>query len=99
MNFGWRQLHFVGVVIAGFDDAREDVPQLGFVADELQQGFIASTRFTDAKYVFGGRIEANDEQGFIEKDDACAEAVENLSGMLVERAAAGAFRSASLSVA
>ena len=60
VRLGWREAHFVCVMIAGFDNATKDVTQLGLVVDELQQGLSSRALNADAKNVFGGWIQADD---------------------------------------
>jgi hypothetical protein len=70
MDLGRPEAQLICVVIAGGDDAAQDVPQLGFVVDEPQQRFTARAPYTDAENVFRGRVEADDEQVAVEQDDA-----------------------------
>jgi len=89
------EAHFVCIVIACFDDATEDVAQLGFIVDKLQQGFALRTLNADTKNVFGGRVQADDQQTLIEKNDAATQAVEDLLGVFIEAAiVTGALRRA-----
>ena len=63
VHFGSTKAHFICVVVAGFDDATKDVAQFGLIVDELQQGFALRALNADAQNVFGGRIQADDQQG------------------------------------
>jgi hypothetical protein len=45
--------------------------------------------FADAEDVFSGGVEADDQQGPIEENDARTQAVENFQGVPVKDAAAG----------
>lgn len=90
MHFGRRQFHFVGVVIAGRRDARQDFPHLGLVVHKPQQRLAACTLTADAKNILSGRVEVNDKQAFVKQDDAGRQAVEDVAGVGVERSAARA---------
>lgn len=43
MHLGWSEAQFVGVVIAGFDRAAQDIAQLGLIVNQLQKRFSART--------------------------------------------------------
>ena len=76
--------HLVRVVVARFQDTTKDVSQLWFVIDQLQQGLTFGSLCAYTEDVFGGRIEACDQQARIEQDDARTQAVEDSSGILVK---------------
>jgi len=39
----------------------------------------------NTQYVFGGRVQRNDQEMFIKKDDANTQRVENVTGVSVQR--------------
>ena len=86
MDLGWCQPHFVGVVVTGFQDATQDVAQLGFVVEEAQQRFAACALHADAEDVFASRVEVDDQQVVVDEDDARTEAVKNAFRDIVARA-------------
>ena len=88
VHFGRREMDFVRIVVAGGRDPAEDLAELRFVIDQLQQGFSACAVAADAKNVLGCRIEVGNEQVVIQQDDARVQAVENLACVVVERAVA-----------
>ena len=63
-------MHFVRVVISGYDDAAEYFPQLGLVVNESQQGLAARSRTTDAEDVFCCGVDVDNQQAVIQEDDA-----------------------------
>jgi hypothetical protein len=81
-------MDFVRIMIAGGRDPAEDLAELRFVIDQLQQGFSACAVAADAENVLGRRVEVGNEQIVVQQDDACVQAVENLACVVVERAAA-----------
>ena len=88
VHFGWREFHFVGVVIARHRNARQDFAHLGFVVHKLQQRLAAGAPTADAKNVLGGRVQVKDKQTVVKQDDAGRQAVEDVAGVGVERSAA-----------
>jgi hypothetical protein len=64
-------------MVAGIHDPGEDVPELGLVVDEPEQGFAAGTLNAHAEYVLGGGIEVEYQQARIEDDDTRAQRVED----------------------
>ena len=84
MNLRSAQAHFVRVVVVCFDDAAQNFLQLGFVVNETQKRFTTSALCANTKNIFCGRIQAYDQEVLVEQDDACAQAVENASGVLIE---------------
>ena len=89
VNLGWRKSHFIGVVIAGGGDARQNLAHFRLVIDELQQRLARGALATDAKNIFGGRIEVDDEKVLVEQYDARTETVENAAGVVLQRSVAG----------
>jgi hypothetical protein len=86
-------LHLVGIVVAGRDNTAEDVAHLRLIIDQLEQGMAPCPLLADAEYVLGGGIQRDDEQVFVEQDDAGTQAVENIGCVAAQRvAAAGATR-------
>ena len=77
-------------MIAGLQDTRQDVVQFGFVVDELHQRSAAGATFTDAKNVFGGRVQADDQQVAIEKNDTAGQRVDDRRGLRADQVAVGA---------
>ena len=77
-------------MIAGHRNARQHIPQFGFIIDELQQGFAAGAAAADSEDVLGGRVQVDDEQVVIEQDDPGAQAVDYVRGVFVQRSVAGA---------
>lgn len=94
MHFSGRQRYLVCVVIARGNYPAQDVLQLRVIADQFQKRFAMGTRFADAQDIFCSRVEPDDQQRLIEQNDTRTQAVEDLSGMVVERAAARTLRSA-----
>jgi hypothetical protein len=71
-------------MIAGADDPREDVLEFLFVADEPEQRLAASPFCADPEEIFCSRIERNDQERAVQKDDAGIEAFEDVAGFPVE---------------
>jgi hypothetical protein len=57
VHLGWGQAKFVRVGRAGVTNTLQDVVQFLVVANQLQQGLVASSGIADTKEVFGSRIE------------------------------------------
>ena len=95
MDFGRAQAQLVGVMIARRDDSAQYVPQFRIVIDETQQRLALSACLADSEDVFGGRIQADDQEVLVEQDNARAKAVEYVSGVVTMRSvvagAAGRF--------
>jgi hypothetical protein len=72
-------------VIPGFHDAREDVTHLRIVVYEGQQRFARGTALADTENVLGRRIESDNQQVIVKKNNAGAERINN-----IDRAAANA---------
>ena len=89
VHFTRGETHFVGVVVAARSNARKDFAHLGFVVDELQERLAARTFATDAEYVFGGRVQVDNQQTVIEQDDARGKTVEDVAGVLLQWSVAG----------
>ena len=89
MHFGRRQLHLIGVVVARRRHARQDFAHLRFVVDELQQGLVTRPGTTDPEDVFGGRVEVDDQQVVVEQNDARAQGVEDVAGIVAEGSVTG----------
>jgi hypothetical protein len=70
VHLAWPKAHLIRVVISRFDDAAENIPQLWLIVNEAQQGLTSSALHTNAKNVFGGWIEVDNQQTTVEKDDA-----------------------------
>jgi len=68
--FGSTKVHFICVVVSGFNNATKNVSQLRLIVDELQQRLATCALNANAKNVFGGRVQADDQQALVEKDDA-----------------------------
>lgn len=85
MNFSGAESQLVGVVIAGLENAAKNVSQFGFVVDEAQQGLALCPLHADAKDIFRGRIEVDDQQVVVDENDARAQAVKNTFGVRVAR--------------
>lgn len=86
MYLGGSESYFVSVVIAGCSDARKDVTHLWFVVNKLQQRLSACASFADTEYVFCGGIQADNQQVFVEQNNARTERVENRPGVGVDGA-------------
>jgi hypothetical protein len=64
-------------VVAGLENAAQNVPQFWLIVDETQQRLAAGALFAYAENVFGRRIEVEYQEALIDKNDARAKAVEN----------------------
>jgi hypothetical protein len=71
-------------VVAGDSNAVEQLAHFGVVVDEPQQRLAARTFAADTENVFCGRIQINNEQVFVQQDDAGIQAVENGAGVAME---------------
>ncbi len=89
VDFGRRQAEFVGVLVTGCRDPTEYLAHFRLVVHEPQQRLAPGARTTDAEDVFGGRVEVDDQQVFVEENDARVEAVENEAGIFVKRSVTG----------
>ncbi len=69
MNLVWAEPEFGRICLAGANRARKNILKLGFVVDELQQGFSVRPVLTDAEQIFGSGIQCRDQQVLIEKND------------------------------
>jgi hypothetical protein len=56
-------------VIARRLNARQDIPHLGLIVNELQQRLSAGAFLADAQYVFGSRIQGRYEQVLVKQYD------------------------------
>jgi len=72
MHFSRRQPQFVGEVIAACEHTAQDIAHFWFVVNESQQRFTSRTLLTNAQYILGRRVEADDQQVLIQQDDAGA---------------------------
>jgi hypothetical protein len=70
VDLAWPKSHLVCVVISRFDDTAKNIRQLWLIVYETQQRFASCALHTNAKDVFGGWIKVDNEQAFVEKDDA-----------------------------
>jgi hypothetical protein len=86
MNFASAEPQFVGVVVAGLQDAAKNVSQFGLVVDEAKQGFAARALDADAKDILRGGIEVDDKKVIVNENDTRAQAVKNTLGVWVARA-------------
>jgi len=68
----------------GSNNSRQDIPHLGFVVDQLQKRFTLCTTLANSEYVFGGRVQADNQQVFVEKNYARTQGVENRLGVLTD---------------
>jgi hypothetical protein len=73
-------------MVSALHDPAENVAQLRLVIDQLQQGCATCTSRADSEDIFGGWIQAQDQQAGIQQDDAGIQAVENLLRIVVESA-------------
>jgi hypothetical protein len=87
MDLGRAKPHLVGVVVPGLQNPGQDVPHLGFVVDQPQQRPAARTLQADAEDVFRSRVKVDYQQVVVNENNACAQAVENSSGIVGRRAA------------
>jgi hypothetical protein len=81
--------HFIGEVVAGRGDTAEDFAHFGFVVNESQQRFAARARATDTQDVLGRRVQVDDEEVFVQQDDARTQAVDDLTGVAAQRSVTG----------
>ena len=88
------KLHFVCVVIAGRNNPAKDIVQFRVITDKHQKRLAAGAGLANTENVFTRRVETDDQQGPVEQNDACAQAIENVSGVFVKKAATGAFAAA-----
>jgi hypothetical protein len=70
-------------MVAGGTDPAEDVAQFGVVVEQAQQGFAARPPLAHTEYVFGRRIQADDEPVPVEQDDTGTQTVEDMTRLLV----------------
>jgi hypothetical protein len=89
MDFGRRQAHFIGEVIAGRGNAAQDLAHFRLVVDEPQQGLAARAGAADAENVLGRRVQVDDKKVFVQQDDAGTQAVDDLTGIAAQRPVAG----------
>ena len=80
MDLRRTEVQFVGVVITGRDDARQDILQLRVIVEQAQQGFAARAMVADAENVLGSRVQAQDKQIVVEQDYARTQAIKDSSG-------------------
>jgi hypothetical protein len=57
-------------MIAARDNATQDIAQLWFIIDQPQQRIALGALHADAKNVFCGRIEVDDQEAAVEKNYA-----------------------------
>lgn len=86
MYLGRAKVHFIRVVIAGFNHPAQDIAQLRLIIDEAQQGLARSTLCADTEDIFRGRIQTDDQEARVEKNDASTQGFENPPGVVVEDA-------------
>ena len=89
VNFRRGEAHFVGKMIAGYGDPRQDIAHLRFVVDESKKRLPTRSRPADAEHVFSGRIQVENEQVVVEQDNARAQAVEDIAGVVLKRSVTG----------
>ena len=89
VHLGRCESHLVRIMIAGRGNARQDLAHFRFVVNKLEQRLTMRALAADAQDVFCGRVQVHDELMLIKQNDACAQAVENIARIVVERPAAG----------
>jgi hypothetical protein len=77
VNFGRSEPQFVGIVIAGCEDAAKNIAELGLIIEQAQHRFTASPLDTDTQQVFGGRVEVDDQQAAVNENNSGTETIEN----------------------
>jgi len=87
VHFGWCEAQFVGKVVTRCDDTTQNVAHLGFVIDKPQKRLTAGTLLADTEDVFCSRIEPDNQEVRIEKNDARTQGIDNSVGVAGERAA------------
>jgi len=70
MDLCSTQADLVRIVIARLNDATQDIAQLRIIISKPQQRFALRPLRTYTKDVFGGRVEADDQEAFVQQDDA-----------------------------
>ena len=62
--------HFICVMVTRCDDTTQYVAKLGLIIDQLQQGFAPRPLHANAQDIFCGRVQVDDQEAVVEKDDA-----------------------------
>ena len=71
-------------MIARRFNARQDILHLRLIVNELQQRLSVGSFLANAKYVFGGRVQSNDQQMLVKQYDPRTQRVENCLGVSVD---------------
>jgi len=83
VHLGRRKAHFIRVAIAGCCHTAEYFTQFGFVIDQLQQRLAVRSCTADSEEIFCGGVHVDNQQAVVKQDDARAQAVQNVAGVLV----------------
>jgi len=75
-------------VIARLYYATQDVAHFRLVVEQAQERFTLCALLTDAQDVFRRRVQANDQQTAVEKNDSRAQPVKDAQWLFIENAAA-----------
>jgi hypothetical protein len=71
-------------MIAGRHDTTENVAHFRFVVDETQQGLPDCALLADPEYIFGGRIQADDQQMLIQQYNPGTQGIEDVAGIAAQ---------------
>jgi len=88
VNLCWAEAHLVRVVVSGSQHATQDVTHFRLVINQAQERFTLRALLADAKNIFGRRIQADDQEAAVEKNNARAQPIKDAQWFFFEKTAA-----------